>query len=272
MTAVKNVAAQSVTFAEVVAVQAELIAKDAAPAMPGAWENMMLPPAPTVLAAQIDEQIIALQAMRPAAAPTGPTVEQQIAIAVARAEKALTDKLAAGLAAANAAAANAQAYASKIAQEAAAAHAAKVQPNAASADMAAIEKLMNNPPSGVRVLVGFILAIMSSFTVGYGIGCLLAYALAGITTLVGAGLAAFMLSTISWIIAIYAAWKVGGWVGGKVFSSVVMPDGLASTSIDAVSNTFSSARSTVGGWFTAKPVAAPVAPAAPFTGAHRAAA
>lgn len=250
MAASKNTVAQTVTFAEVVAVQADLIAQDAAPAV-----ELAAGAAPAAaVKLDIDTQAI----------------EQRIALAVARAEKALTEKLAAGLAAANAAAANAQAYAAKVAREAAAKHAASVQPDAAAADMAALEKLMNNPPSGVRVLVGFILAIMSSFTVGYGIGCLLAYALAGITTLVGAGLAAFMLSTISWIIAIYAAWKVGSWVGGKVFSSVVMPDGLASTSIDAVSNMFGNAKSTVGGWFTSKPAVVVAAPAPAFTGAHAA--
>ena len=203
----------------------------------------------------------------PTAAPEQ-SVDQRIALAVARAEKAITERLTAAHDAAVAAATNATAYAAKLARDAAAKHAASVQPDAAAPDMAMLDRLINNPPSGTRVLVGFILAIMASGAVGYGIGCLLSYALAGITVLVGPGLIAFMLTVASWIIAIYAAWKIGGWVGGKVFSSVVLPDGLAASSIDAVSNTFSSARSTVGGWFTSKPAPVVAAPAAPFSGAH----
>ncbi len=94
-------------------------------------------------------------------------------------------------------------------------------------------------PSARRVLVGFVLGLMSSCAVGYGIGMLLSYALAGIIVLTSTPWIAFVLSVLAWVLAIYAAWKVAGYVGGKVFSSVVMPEGLASRSYASVVNAVS---------------------------------
>ena len=121
-------------------------------------------------------------------------------------------------------------------------------------------------PSWKRVLVGFVLGVASAGAVGYGIGMVAAYCIAGIMTLTtSAGLALFMSFTI-WLLAIYASWKIGGYVAGKVFASVVLPDGLASRAAASVSNAASDAKNAVAGWFTSKPAVAQ------FTGAHKVAA
>lgn len=151
-------------------------------------------------------------------------------------------------------------------QVSAAEHAKAAQPEASAAD---IEDLMAdlNLPSGKRVLVGLVLALGSAFSVGYGIGMLLSYAIAGILVLTSTAWIAFTLTVLAWIIAIYASWKIGGYVGGKVFASVVLPDGLASRSWAAVAggtksattslgDGVASARNKVGGWFTTAPVQA----------------
>lgn len=138
---------------------------------------------------------------------------------------------------------------SKAAKASVAKHVEAVQPDPSAAsieDLIADLKL----PSAKRVLVGFILGIAAAFSVGYGIGMLLAYALAGIMTLTATAWIAFALSVVVWAIAIYASWKIGGVVGGKVFSSVVMPEGLASRSYESVANAAGSAKSKVGGWFS----------------------
>lgn len=123
-------------------------------------------------------------------------------------------------------------------------------------------------PSWKRVLVGFILGVASAGAVGYGIGMVAAYCIAGIMMLTtSAGVALFM-SFLVWLLAIYASWKVGGYVAGKVFSSVVMPDGLASRSFESVSNAASGAKSTVSGWFTSSKDKVQ----AKFSGAHKVAA
>lgn len=123
-------------------------------------------------------------------------------------------------------------------------------------------------PSWKRVLVGFILGVASAGAVGYGIGMVAAYCIAGIMMLTtSAGIALFM-SFLVWLIAIYASWKIGSYVAGKVFSSVVMPDGLASRSFESVSNAASGAKSTVSGWFTSSKDKVQ----AKFSGAHKVAA
>jgi hypothetical protein len=113
----------------------------------------------------------------------------------------------------------------------AATHARKVQPEVQHADVEAdaeIAAFMASLPSPGRVVVGMILGIVAAGTVGYGIGMLMSYALAGIATLTGSAALAFMLSVLVWVIGIYASWKIGGYVGSKVFGSVVLPDGLVS--------------------------------------------
>lgn len=158
--------------------------------------------------------------------------------------------------------------AKREAEEAAkvAAHAAaQPQPVAATDDELKFE-LDFELPSWKRVLVGFVLGVATAGAAGYGIGMVAAYCIAGIMTLTtSAGIALFMSFTI-WLLAIYASWKVGGWVGGKVFASVVLPDGLASRAAASVSNAASGAKSAVAGWFTSKPAVAQ------FTGAHKVAA
>lgn len=119
-----------------------------------------------------------------------------------------------------------------------------------------------------RVLVGFVLGLTAAGAVGYGIGMVAAYCIAGIMMLTtSAGIALFM-SFLVWLLAIYASWKIGGYVAGKVFSSVVMPDGLASRSFESVSNAASGAKSTVSGWFTSSKDKVQ----AKFSGAHKVAA
>lgn len=145
---------------------------------------------------------------------------------------------------------------------AAAQHAATVQPQAQHVN---VEDLFAGAgvelPSVARVVVGLILGLTTSFTVGYGIGMLMTYALAGIATLTGSALLAFTLSALVWVLGIYTAWKVSGYVGGKVFASVVLPDGLAAKSYESLANGVSSVKSSVAGWFANKPSVAQ------FTGA-----
>ncbi|HEY4721061.1 MAG TPA: hypothetical protein VII92_04395 [Anaerolineae bacterium] len=150
----------------------------------------------------------------------------------------------------------------RAAKISAAAHVDAVQPEPEHADIGSMFDGVELP-SAKRVLVGFILGIATAASVGYGIGMLLAYALAGIMLLTSTAWIAFVLSVLAWIIAIYAGWKVGGYVGGKVFASVVMPDGLAARSVASVSDAASNMKAKIGGWFTTKEVEA-----APFTGAY----
>lgn len=140
----------------------------------------------------------------------------------------------------------------QLSAQAAAAHAQATQPQPQHAH---IEALFDGVqfPSATRVIVGMLLGLAASFTVGYGIGMLMAYALAGIATLTSSALLAFMLSVVVWVLGLYAAWKVGGYVGGKVFASVVLPEGLASRSYASVANAASNAKASVGGWFESKP-------------------
>lgn len=112
---------------------------------------------------------------------------------------------------------------------------------AAAADTDSMEFGFGNfeLPSWKRVLCGFILGIVGAGFTGYGIGLVMSYALAGIATMAAGPAIALFLSVIVWILGIYSAWKVGGWVGGKIFASVVLPEGLASRSIASVSNAVS---------------------------------
>jgi len=109
----------------------------------------------------------------------------------------------------------------------AAAHAKNVQPEV---QHASIEEMLADLalPSPTRVIVGAILGLAAAGAVGYGISLVMAYALAGIMTLTGSAALAFALSAAVWVLGIYATWKIGGYIGSKVFSSVVLPDGLAS--------------------------------------------
>lgn len=118
------------------------------------------------------------------------------------------------------------------AQTRAAAHVAKVQPEVQHAEVdetdAELAAFMAALPSPGRVVVGALLGLASAIGVGYGIGMIMAYALAGIATLTGSAALAFMLSALVWVLGIYATWKIGGYIGSKVFASVVLPDGLVS--------------------------------------------
>lgn len=169
------------------------------------------------------------------------------------------------------AAAREQAAEIKAKREAqAAAHAAEqAKPAAATPEELGIGiELDFEIPSWKRVLVGFVLGVASAGAVGYGIGMVAAYCIAGILTLTtSAGIALFM-SFLVWLLAIYASWKIGGYVAGKVFSSVVLPDGLASRAAASVSNAASGAKSTVSGWFTSSKDKVQ----AKFSGAHKVAA
>lgn len=162
----------------------------------------------------------------------------------------------------------AAALAKTVAEEKAkfAAYAAQPKPSAATPDELGLGDF--EIPSWKRVLIGFVLGVASAGAVGYGIGMVAAYCIAGIMMLTtSAGIALFM-SFLVWLLAIYASWKVGGYVAGKVFSSVVMPDGLASRSFESVSNAASGAKSTVSGWFTSSKDKVQ----AKFSGAHKVAA
>lgn len=144
---------------------------------------------------------------------------------------------------------NAAAKADRIEAERVAAHCTATQDEILHAD---IDTLMSDfaLPSPKRVLVGFILGVAASFTVGYGIGMVLSYVLAGILVLTSTAWIAFVLSALAWVVAMVAAWKIGGYVGGKVFSSVVLPDGLASRSYESVAGAAGSVGSRIGGWFS----------------------
>lgn len=152
-------------------------------------------------------------------------------------------------------------------KEAAAAHAASVQPQTEHVN---VEDLFAGValPSWKRVVVGLVLGLAASCTVGYGIGMLMAYALAGIATLTASAGMAFVLSVLVWALGLYAGWKLSGYIGGKVFASVVLPDGLASKSYDSVANAANEVKAKVGDWFKSKPI---VQQAQAFTGAHAAA-
>lgn len=151
----------------------------------------------------------------PAAAPTTRTPEQQAALDAARDAKA----------------------------KAAAAPEPQAAPQPAAAPIEdEVAAMVEALPSGKRVLVGFFLGLATSAAAGYGIGMLASYAIAGIVTLTSTAWIAIVLTVLTWMLALYSGWKIGGYVGGKVFSSVVMPDGLASRSAAAVGNLFSSGK------------------------------
>lgn len=139
--------------------------------------------------------------------------------------------------------------ANKAAKAGVAAHIAGVQPEASAAD---IEQLVSELqlPSPKRVLVGFLLGVAAAGSVGYGIGMLLAYAIAGIVTLTSTAWIAFALTVVAWALALYAGWKIGGRVGGAVFSSVVMPEGLASRSYASVAGAAGDAKDSLARLFT----------------------
>lgn len=143
-------------------------------------------------------------------------------------------------------------------------HIEAVQPEAVHADISSIIDDLKLP-SAKRVIVGMLLGIAASFAVGSAISLVMAYTIAGILTLTTSPALALCLSVLAWIVALYSGWKLGGYVGGKVFASVVMPEGLASRSYEsvanAVSSTSSAVASRVSGWFKREPVAE-------FTGAH----
>lgn len=153
----------------------------------------------------------------------------------------------------------------KADREAAAAHAAK-QPQA---DHATVEQLFDMEdielPSWKRVTVGIILGLAGAFVTGYGIGMIMAYCLAGIATLTTSAALALALSALVWIIGIYASWKIGGYVGGKIFASVVLPEGLASRSAASISNAVGGAKDRVAGVFSGSST---VQRAQQFTGAY----
>lgn len=187
-----------------------------------------------------------------AAAAEALHIEQQAALKQARADKRAKNK---------------EAKLLEAAKPSVKEHVETTQPDAEHVN---IEDLFDGItfPSPRRVIAGVLLGIAAAFCVGYGIGMLIAYALAGILTLTASPAIALALSVITWLLGIYASWKLGGYIGGKVFASVVLPEGLAARSYEsvagAVSSTASSVKNKVGGWFTAKPVE----PA--FTGAHAA--
>lgn len=104
-------------------------------------------------------------------------------------------------------------------------HVASVQPEAAAADMGS---LFDNLPSPSRVIVGFILGLAAAGATGYGVGTLMSMALAGIATFTGSALIGFMLTALTWVLGIYAGWKLSTWAGKTVFGSIVMPEGLVS--------------------------------------------
>jgi hypothetical protein len=148
-----------------------------------------------------------------------------------------------------------------------AAHAAAVQPEAAHVN---VEDLMAGfeLPSIKRVLVGAILGIAAAGAVGYGIGCVLAYAIAGIAVLTATAWIAFALSVLAWIVALYAGWKLGGYIGGKVFSSVVLPEGLASRSYASIVEAVTGAKQRAVGLFSVDKEELAAQVVAKFSGAH----
>lgn len=189
---------------------------------------------------------------------------QQAELKRLRAERAAKTR------AANKAAANA----TTVEHKAVAAHMAGVQPEASAAD---IENLMADLqlPSAKRVLVGVLLGVAAAGGVGYGIGMLLAYAIAGIVTLTSTAWVAFALTVVAWVIALYASWKIGSYIGGKVFASVVLPDGLASRSYESLANAAVGAKQSLGSVFASSKAKvaerveqSKATVAAAFSGAH----
>lgn len=129
----------------------------------------------------------------------------------------------------------------KAERDAAAAHAQAHQPEAAS-NIEALFAEEVQLPSWKRVVVGLVLGLVAAGGVGYGIGMIMAYCLAGIATLTAGAAMTFVLSALVWIIGVYSAWKIGGWVGGKVFASVVLPEGLASRSFASIAGAITGAK------------------------------
>lgn len=149
--------------------------------------------------------------------------------------------------------------AAKVASHAA----AQAQPAAATLDELGLSDYDFDLP-WKRVAVGFVLGIVTAGAAGYGIGMIAAYCIAGILTLSTSAGVALFLSFLVWLIAIYASWKIGGYVGGKVFASVVLPDGLASRAAASMSDAASGAKNTVASWFGAGKEKV----SATFSGAH----
>lgn len=150
-------------------------------------------------------------------------------------------------------------------------HVATAQPAASSSIQFDLDAMVRGiigdvelPPAG-RVVCGLLLGIAAAGCVGYGIGTLLTFTLAGIMTLTAAAWVTLLLTVIAWALAIYAAWKIGGYVGGKVFSSVVMPEGLAAQSYESVATAAGDAKNTVLGWFSSGKQKV----VEQFSGAHR---
>jgi hypothetical protein len=88
--------------------------------------------------------------------------------------------------------------------------------------------------------------------------------LAGIAALTGAAWISFTLAVAAWLIALYAGWKLGKYVAGKVFASTVMPEGLVSRSYESVASGAASAKQNVVGWFSTSKAKA----VEQFNGAH----
>lgn len=149
----------------------------------------------------------------------------------------------------------------KAAKLQAAAHAQVQQPDPLHVEIDDLMAQFENI-SATRVLVGVVLSLAAAGAVGYGVGLIMAYALAGIVTLTGAAWITFALSAVVWVLGIYSAWRLGGYIGGKVFSSVVLPDGLASRSYDVVADSVSGAKARVSSWFAPR-----IEAAKEFTGA-----
>lgn len=156
----------------------------------------------------------------------------------------------------------------KAERDAAAAAAAHAQARQPEAEHVNVETLFDDTfelPSWKRVTVGVILGLVGAGFVGYGIGMVMAYALAGIATLTASTAVAFCLSALVWVLGLYASWKIGGWVGGKIFASVVLPDGLAARSAKSISNAVGDAKN----WMASRPfVETTRAQAEAFSGAY----
>ncbi len=146
-----------------------------------------------------------------------------------------------------------------------AAHVADTQPAPEHADTDKIfedaQQFLGQLPSAKRVMVGLVLSLVAAAGVGYGITMIAAYAIAGIVTLTATAWIAFSLSVLVYLVAVISGYYVGGYVTGKVFSSVVLPEGLAARSYESVKLAASGSVSSVKGWFARKPVEQ-------FTGAY----